>query len=264
MLLSTSLFGQRINLKVGEEFAIEAANKSVSNVDGRLSTQTQTNQIQFRMLGDDKEGIRLQCTLLKSRISLVSTKGNQKIVFKLNSDSLAFNKVNSISAFFPLACLQKPFEVVLSPSGRLIRLEGIDTLINRALKRWDLPASSANLIAKNINNDAALIVNSMFFELPEKRLSYQYQWTDIDHINYQVIGIRGAILDIAASASAPKLQGSYLLNEVNGLLENATISVKDKNVSTDYSQKVSYGKHNGSLLNEAIIDKAVATSSYTL
>lgn len=249
------LSAQQLTLKNGEVFAIETRNI----VKAQFTSDDQYT-FQFKVISSNSAEYKLQCTLLKARTELNSS--NRKI--KLSSDSIRKTVFNSTAVLTPGILLAESFTIVLSPKCKLIRFEGTDELIQRAITRWHIAAGVQKYIKPNLDDFLTAVVKSMFFELPNQRIGYQSTWTNADKISYEVITIRGQFLDITAVSADKTMHAKYTLNEVNGLLTDANIASQYNMAKglqhVDYSQAM-VENATASVVDTAWLNMAITMST---
>jgi len=209
------LSAQQLALKNGEVFTIETRNIAKAEF-----SSDEQYIFQYTVLNSNDTEYKLRCILLKARSQLNLP---HKLI-KVNSDSIRQTVFNSTAVLTPIILLEWPFTVVLSPKSKLIRFEGTDELIQQAIKRWHLTSGIQKYIIPNLNDFLSAAIKNMFFELPEKKISYQSTWTTGAKISYEVIAIRGALLDIVAASDDKTMHARYVLNEVTGLLADANVA----------------------------------------
>ncbi len=215
LLSINKLPAQQLTLKNGEVFTIETRNIAKAE----FSSDDQYI-FQYTVLSSNDAEYKLQCVLIKARSQL--NLPNKSI--KLNSDSIRQTVFNSTAVLTPIVLLEEPFIVVLSPKSKLIRFEGTDELIQKAIRNWHMTPGIQKYIIPNLNDFLSAAIKNMFFELPDQKISYQSTWTTAAKISYKVIAMRGALLDIVAASDDKTIHAKYALNEVTGLLADANVA----------------------------------------
>lgn len=261
---ANTLHAQQLNLNNGEEFAIELHNTQ-TNIAKPTIVNEQGYTFQFKMLGSSATGCKLQCTLLKAKTYEKAAYGTTQI----NSDSLNnLKEFNNSALLIPLMLLQQPFTIVLNPKGKLTQVEGTNELIQQAITRWHLKVSTQQYIKPYLDTFLAALFKGMFFQFPAEKIAFQSTWTNKEtSIDYKVVAIHGAVLDIVATGLDKASQEKYALNETNGLIEDAVI-IRDQAINNvpemyKYTQKVIYGKNTDPAIDTAWINMAVTMSYWS-
>jgi len=251
-----TLYAQDLKLKTGDEFSITGR-----NVDkGPVNNYTEYT-FQFKVLGKTTEGYKLQCTLLKAKIQQPGYEGSP---VGINTDSIHQTKFNYTGLLMPLIILRQPFTAVVSTKGKLIRLEGYSDIAQQAMQMWHLTDYMQDQVNNHFNDFPAGLIRQMFFALPPQHIGYGDNWVDTAGTAFTVTAIRGALFDITANKKAkPYLNGNFVLNNVNGLLESAIVTNADVNLQHSYTQKLSYGKNTAPMPDTAWINMAVDLSFFS-
>jgi thiol-disulfide isomerase/thioredoxin len=258
LLTLTQLQAQQITIKNGDEFAITIH----TTEKGIKLPGDDTYTFQFKMLNRNAVECKLQCTLLKVK------QWHKGYGPQINSDSIRNTGMNNSAVLIPFSILQKSFTVIVSPKGRVIRLEGIDELVTQAAQAWHLKVEIQQNQKANLEGFLLPALKRMFFELPEQKIAYQSTWVNNDtKANYKVTAAKGPLLDIAVTNPDVACEGIYTFNTVTGLLTNArsTYSLTQAGVSRqyNYSQSISYGKSTASSIDTAWVNMAVLFSYWS-
>lgn len=257
LFASVTLRAQQVNLKPGDEFAIQVHNVE-TEVDNKKVSADDAYTFQFKVQSKTADEYKLDCRLIKYKS--VSNIGS----YNLNSDSLRNIDLNNTGVFTPLILFRGSVTCVMNTDGKYLRVEGIDALIKKAAKDWHLKQEAVEYLTPNI--EALFATNgTMFFELPKQKLGYLSEWK-MDKANYQVTAIKGSLLDIAVK-EGDNAQGKYVLNEVNGLVEDGHYNflMTGTRVPTrlDHTRSIIYGKAQGSNLDTAWINMAIPLSYWS-
>ncbi|MES2425448.1 MAG: DUF6263 family protein [Bacteroidota bacterium] len=256
------LQAQQINIKTGNEFTVETDSKYTIQLDDRRPEKTNDKiTFVFTVLNNNSEGYKLKCTIVKLKMRY-----DRSDLFLFDSDSIRKTSTRSSGVLIPFSLLEQPFTVVLSPNGKLLRIEGINELIKRSFAKWHVWENSQQYIASAAPELISSTIKNIFLELPKEKIAYQSAWTNNAlGTNYKVTTIAGSLLTITATAM-DTLKAKYTLNDVNGLLENASITFKKTSTDgrvtewRDYSHKVIYDKHVVASVDTAWIDMAMNLS----
>ncbi|MES2810696.1 MAG: DUF6263 family protein [Bacteroidota bacterium] len=256
-----ALRAQQINLKPGDEFAMQTHSTETA-IDKKKLLKDEAYTFQFKMLGINGNECKLQCTMLKAK-----QWGPEKMD-QLNVDSIRQTIFNNSALLMPLILLQKPFTVIISPKGKLLRIEGADALAKQAVKNWHLGSETAKSQEQHIEYFIKETIKNMFLELPEQRIAFQSTWTNAESkVTYNVNTIRGALLDINTVTSDKTSLGNYTLNETNGLLENVSKAYNQTGVPNakryNYDQTLKYGKSTAPVADTAWVNMAILLSYWS-
>ncbi|RYZ95634.1 MAG: hypothetical protein EOP47_25455, partial [Sphingobacteriaceae bacterium] len=224
----------------------------------------------FKVAGKDANGdSKYTCTLLRA---IVTEKGYENAIFRINTDSIRKTKLNSTAFILPLILLQRPFTIVVSPQGKLLKLEGFNEIIHNRAVNWHLTDYIQNTLKDNGDFFPRAILQKMFLQLPGKKIGFGSTWRDEQKLAYRVIGIRGALLDVSAANNDKTHTGKYAFNDVDGLVQEAAVFYKHQDTSTkitklvyddNYSHKLTYGKYTTKPADTAWINMAVALSFFS-
>jgi thiol-disulfide isomerase/thioredoxin len=260
-LFSASLAkAQQINLEPGVEFAYQTHHTESSVATKKVAAED-FYTFQFKVISRTDTAYKLECTLIKARI------WQEDKLYRLNSDSIRNTELNYSGLLTQIILLNHPFTVVLSHKGKFVRTEGIAEVVKKATAPWYLEENVLQYQQGNIDGFLSRL-NFMFFELPDEKLSYQSTFTNPNtKTTYKVTAMRGSLLDIVPVTVDKTSQAKYLLNDVNGLLED---------VSTDYtqtgvpdpkrftgSQTISYGKSAAPVVDSAWLTMAIPLSYWS-
>jgi thiol-disulfide isomerase/thioredoxin len=236
LLLSFAVTGikaQQLKFKNGETFTIASHDRTKTLVEEKYNFNISNSYIfQFKVLNSNAAACTLQCVLQKAKAAVDV---GSKTHLRLNTDSIKQLNFNSFSFLNPLIVLQKPFTVVLSAKGKLLRVEGYDELINQGIKNWHLVPNRVDWLKDKKNDPVLASLKNIFFQYPEASLSYQSAWKK-DTVNYKVVAIRGALLDIQAADDNKTFEAKYTINDSNGLLEEASVINNRANFYNNYTQ----------------------------
>lgn len=240
-----SLHAQQINLKKGSEFAVVTHHTYILDVGRGPVRREQSFTFQFKVINNTDEGYRLSCTMYKAKLwDNFSSSGN---IDKFDSDSIRQTTTHNSGVVLPLVFLQKTFDITLNPNGKFISTEGVDRLMHEAKTKWHLDETVQGFLVRDWPEFILPTIKNIFLELPTQKLGYQSTWTNNEsNTSYKVTAIAGALLTITAS-STDTLKAGYTLNDVNGLIEDASITINSKidnygKAHHDFSHKIIYDK----------------------
>jgi thiol-disulfide isomerase/thioredoxin len=260
----TSVQAQQLSIKTGSTFAVETHHTYILDVGRGPVKKTQDFILQFRLLSNTPDGYKLSCTMYKAKLwDNFSSSGE---VNKFNSDSIRQANTHTSGIVMPLVFLQKTFNVILAPNGKFIRTEGVDGLIQQATAKWHLTESVQEYTTNHWVEFIVPSIKNLFLELPAQKVTYQSAWTNTEtNTSYKVTAIAGSLLTITASGT-DTLKAKYTLNDVNGLLEDASVNFnKTENgyvkINHQFSHKIIYDKQFAAI-DTAWANMAVMLSSW--
>lgn len=261
ILSITALHAQKINLKSGDEFAIRM-NNTESLVSNSMLISTEDFTFQFKMLGSTVNGYKLECQLLKAKL------WKKDKLYRLNTDSLRLTELNYSGLLTQLTLLQRPFTLIISPQGKFVKTEGIEQLIKKVTKLWSLKEDIEQYLQGNIDVFLMSALKPMFFEVPKEKLGYQSAWTNEEtKTTYKVTAIRGSLLDIVPVTTQKNWSAKFLLNDVNGLLEDMSSTYSQINVpdakTYGRTQTIIYGKSTAPAIDTAWLNMAIPLSYWS-
>lgn len=139
IFLAGNAFSQLLNLPKGKTFEITNSHTQTGTFNS-----TESFTYSFRSLGKDSKGnFVLEARMVHALINDLEARQIQ-----LNTDSIKKTKLNSTGALFPLAMLNKPFTVVLSPQGKINNIQGVKEILTNELDKWVIsPDTRKHLLA---------------------------------------------------------------------------------------------------------------------
>ncbi|WP_214071952.1 TlpA disulfide reductase family protein [Mucilaginibacter sp. dw_454] len=261
LLTVGQLKAQQSGLKPGDEFAIQTTSIETPAV-GKKVTGTENYTFQFKVLNITADSTKLECKLVKAKI------WQDDRLYRINSDSIRITELNASNLLTQIILLQGPVNVVFNAQGKFMHTEGVDELIKQATQPWHLLDNVLAYQKPNIDGFLSMALNRMFFEVPKEKLSYQSTWTNANtKTTYKVTAIRGSLLDIEPVTQDKNGSLKILLNEVNGLVEDAKLSYTQTGVPDPKhyvsTQNIVYGKADASVIDTAWLNMAIPLSYWS-
>jgi thiol-disulfide isomerase/thioredoxin len=242
---------QQLHFKEGEEFTVKT-----NNTETIPFNKKEAYTISFKVLAIDNGVYRLQCNLkqVKMDIKIGST------IYSLNSNSIRRTEFNNTNWALPLILLQKQFTVYVSAQGRIVKLEGYDDLVERAINDWHLNTS---WILSKVKDFPYTILRNIFVELPGRAMVKGSTWA-IDSTNYKVTGKQGNLISVKASNSSSNFDAAYVLNAATAMPLKANIAQFDNKgkliTSATYTQFIQKGQFSTPPADTAWINMAMRMS----
>ncbi|UOE50553.1 TlpA family protein disulfide reductase [Mucilaginibacter sp. SMC90] len=260
------VYGQSIRLEKGKEFEI-----NVHNLNHFTDyTENSNYTYAFKVLGKEGVNTLLDCRMVKAVLSNVNK--NPVNSNELNSDSVRTARLNSSWTLIPLALLQQSFTVTVAPNGDLVKIDGVDEILQDASDRWVL---NYNTTAELKNNGVGFVkstIEKIFPQLPKQTIGYKSEWTG-RYLSFNATAIDGALLYLAiVGKDKEDIAGSGIFNQVTGLFEQLQyktllkffdINGKTKGyIDLNYKQKLRYGSGHYLAADTAWINMLVKTNQY--
>jgi len=260
------IYGQSIILEKGKEFEMD-----VHNLNHFTDYTENSNYIYaFKVLGKDGVNTLLDCRMVKAVIS--NANKNPINSNALNSDSVRTARLNSSWTLVPLALLQQPFTVTVAPNGDLVKINGVDEILQKAAGRWVLNDNIAAELKNNGVEFTKAAIEKIFPQLPKQTIGYRSEWTG-RYLNFKATAINGSLLYLAiVGKDKEDIAGSGIFNQVTGLFEQlqykTLLKLFDINGKTEsyidlnYKQKLRYGSGHYLAADTAWINMLVKTNQY--
>lgn len=261
------IHGQAIILEKNKEFEID-----LHNLNHFTDYTENSNYVYaFKVLGKDGVNTLLDCRMVKAVIS--NANKNPINSNALNSDSVRTARLNSSWTLTPLALLQQSFTIRVAPNGDLVKINGVDEILQKAANRWVL---NDNITAELKNNGVEFIkaaIEKIFPQLPKQTIGYRSEWTG-RYLSFNATAIDGSLLylTIVGKDKDPDISGSGIFNQVTGLFEQlqykTVIKLIDINgksesyINLNYKQKLRYGSGHYFAVDTAWINMLVKTNQY--
>ena len=186
-----SAHSQQLNIPKNKSFEITA-----NDIDATISNRNNSVTYAFHSLGKNAEGNNvLECRMVKTVI--IDTRTKQTLI---NTDSVRNVNFNSTEELFPLALLNKPFTITVSPKGKVISVEGFQTSLKEALDKWNLNPDIRKMLLDNADNNNISQLESLFYQFPHKPMKSLSAWQDKDSgVKFKIIGNKGNIVTLTTS-----------------------------------------------------------------
>ena len=212
----TNAYAQELNVPKGKTFEM-----TTQYSDPTVAKNEELRSYAFRSLGKNKEGNNVfECKLVKAIIKDLG----QKRVY-LNTDSLKKIDFMSSAVLFPVAMLQQPFTVTVSPKGKIISLDGVPEILSKAFSSWNLLPE----IRQQINDNSAAGFNSemqgFFYQFPAKSIVSRPVWENKDSgTKFKLTSTTGTTLKLTETAQdkdGGKRESRFAFDRNTGLILNA-------------------------------------------
>lgn len=263
IFVAIASYAQQLKLKNGEEFAVETVRKRVEYKGGQPDSTDELYRFKFKMLNKGANECKLECVLLCANVNYRMTE-DKRFNYIFNSDSIRRSKLKNLFELVPAVLLLKPFTVIVDTTGKLIRTEGVDQLMQQSIDQWHITARAQPILKTGLDAFVLPLLKNVFLGQPESMLHFQSEWTDtFTGNNYKVTTIMGALLNITATNTATSFKAKYILNDVNGLLESSETTSELENEKLAYSQRIIYGKNTDLTIDTAWLNMAVGLSYWS-
>ncbi|MFC0515422.1 TlpA family protein disulfide reductase [Mucilaginibacter angelicae] len=261
------IYGQSIILEKNKEFEMD-----IHNLNHFTDYTENSNYIYaFKVLGKDGVNTLLDCRMVRAVISNVNK--NPINSNALNSDSVRTARLNSSWTLTPLALLQQSFTITVAPNGDLVKINGVDEILQKAANRWVLNDNIAAELKNNGVEFTKAAIEKIFPQLPKQTIGYRSEWTG-RYLSFNATAIDGSLLYlvIVGKDKDPDIGGSGIFNQVTGLFEQLQyktliklIDINGKNesyIDLNYKQKLRYGSGHYLAADTAWINMLVKTNQY--
>ena len=211
LCLANLSFGQQLNIPKGKKFYYQTSNTDKTSKSNDQYTYS------FQSMGKDSEGNNvLECKLLK-----VFSSQDGRIY--LSTDSMKKSTFSSTGVFLSLAMLDKPFLVVVSPNGKLVKIEGVEQPLKVALDHWQLTPDISTSILNNGHQQMSINLQRMFFQTPEKKPLGTKEWVDKDSgFKYKLTSnAKSKIITSSRSDINSASKNKHALDLTTGLIQTA-------------------------------------------
>jgi thiol-disulfide isomerase/thioredoxin len=172
LLLTGSAYAQLLNLPKGKTFEITNSHTQTGTFNNAESFT-----YSFKSLGKDSRGN----FVLEARMVHADAKDLVDQQFGMNTDSVKKTKLNSTGHLFPLAMLNKPFTVVLSPEGKMTSINGVKEILTAAMNKWGIKSDTQKQLLANAATFGPTI-ERLFYQkdVAKKPLTAKLQVKNID------------------------------------------------------------------------------------
>lgn len=158
LFTATAGFAQQLNIPKGKAFEITSYNKQAGTFK-----QEHKNTYAFKSLGKDADGNNI---LEAKLVQVYIYDFNSKKVL-LNTDSIRKTNFYSTETLQPLALLYKPFTVIVSPKGEIVKIDGVEQTLRQVLSSWHIENDYIEQQISNAKNGFALEMGEFFFKQPD-------------------------------------------------------------------------------------------------
>lgn len=234
---AVSTYAQQLNVPKDKQFEIITKN---ANNDG-ISKDEEQFTYAFKSLGKNAAGNNtFECKLVKA---IMKDKGKTL----LNTDSIHNTTLNSTSVLSPLAMLNKPFTIVVSPKGKVLSVDGVLPTLKAAIGQWNLQPEIEKQLIDNANG-FRYTMQGLFFMFPEKSLAISPEWESKDSgIKFKLSSKSKNSIIVNSSkkdTNGYSIQNKYTIDPVTGLVQNAQSEIK-------------YGKYPGGVSSAQKISNSI-------
>ncbi|HKG08119.1 MAG TPA: redoxin domain-containing protein [Pedobacter sp.] len=236
--------GQELNVPKGREFAYtrQVIGKGTHKID-ELHTYV------FRSLGRNANGDNVfECRLVRA-----VERPQAGAIPDLDTDNPKATRINNSGVLNTLAILHQPLTVTISPKGKIIDLTGLDEVLARVDKYWDLQKNIRGQIERQ-KESLMYHLGQLFFPFPDEAIGSSGEWKTKAGLSYKIEKLDGPPTgDMKISEEVPGLKkepvrhepslrvsfsadgnykekGSYILDPKTGLALNF-----EKNTSYDFN-----------------------------
>lgn len=204
---------QQLNIPKGKKFYYQTSNNN------KLMNDLETYSYSFFSKGKNAEGNTvLECSIVKALLK------NQGITY-FNTDSLRNTSFRSTAVFFPLAMLNQPFTVIVSPKGKVLKVEGVEQTLQNALDKWRLSPDISKNIVDNVKGNFGNTLQQMFFQFPEKDMQKSPEWENKDSgfsFKLNTNTPKSRIVSSTKKGEKDMLhRNKYALDPITGMIRNA-------------------------------------------
>lgn len=249
---AATAFSQQINVPKNKEFEIKTIFKDLGTYKS-----DEEYVYAFKSLGKNPEGNSVfECKLVKVLIKDDNAPGGVLI----NSDSIKKTNFYSTAVILPLAMLNQPITVTLSPKGKVISVSARTEFLKKRLAGWKLDEGIAQ---QTLNNDKGgafeAILQGLFLQLPDQKLAVSTEWKRKDtDVPFKVAAIKGTTMTVNSSTrdSLGTTADKYVINTQTGLVESALRTSKnlfDRTKGTGIPE----GAHSNSTRTQKLINRTV-------
>ncbi|GAB3926361.1 DUF6263 family protein [Mucilaginibacter myungsuensis] len=247
LILTSSAFAQELNVPKGKNFSYTT---HVVNNGSDKSDELYTYA--FTSLGRDAAGNNVfECKLIR----MVDNTEDKRIDAKMNTDDIKTLSLSRSSMVMTLALLNKPFKVTITPKGEVVKVDGLEKLVNEAADKWKIEPDIRKQMLHNQGN-YDYYMQKMFFRMPDNIAKTTDGWKDKNGTAYKITptddaklnlidlntekpkltkkpSAKGKFLNISSSSNTGENEKvEYVLDAQTGLIQNA---VRNRNFDWSYS-----------------------------
>ncbi len=232
---TATAFSQQINVPKNKEFEIKSTNKNAGPYKS-----DEEYVYAFKSLGKNAEGNSLfECKIVKVLIKDENSPGG----VLLNTDSVRKTNFYSTAVLLPLAMLNQPFTVTVSPKGKVLGISDRAEYVKKRLGEWKIEQQYIDQTLGNADGDFASRLQNLFLELPDQKITVSSEWKSKNtDVPFKVTGSKGANMVINSNVTQKDgmVQNSkYLINTQTGLVESAMNTSKGPQI--DYTGTIKLG-----------------------
>ncbi|TCC98142.1 redoxin domain-containing protein [Pedobacter psychroterrae] len=231
---ATTALSQQINVPKNKEFEIKSTNKNA----GPYITDEEYVYA-FKSLGKNAEGNSLfECKIVKVLIKDKNSPGG----VLLNTDSVRKTNFYSTAVLLPLAMLNQPFTVTVSPKGRILGISDRAEYLKKRLGEWKIEQQYIDQTLSNADGDFASRLQSLFLELPDQKIALSSEWKSKNaDVPFKVTGSQGGNMVINSNVKQEDgtvLNSKYVINTKTGIVESAMSTSKGPQINYTGTQKL--------------------------
>jgi len=235
---AVTTYAQQLNVPKNKQFEIITKNAHYGTYKGE-----EQSAYAFKSLGKNAAGNNVfECKLVKA-----SVKEGAEGKTILNTDSIYNTTLNNTVVLLPLAILNKPFTVVVSPKGKVLSVDGVLPALKATIDQWNLRPEIEKQLIDNAKG-FQYTMQGLFFLFPEKSLAITSEWGNKDSGTFKVSSKKPNSVVINSSkkdTSGYSLLGKYAFDPVTGLIQNA-------------QTKSEFGKMTGGVIGSQKISNSIS------
>ena len=185
---SHHITAQELNVPKGKQFSYET-----QLVGSGTLMQTNIAKYIFKSLGRDSSGNNVfECRLVRA----VDTDRSFASTPQLNTEDIYAMDFSGSGVLNTLALLGKTLKIIVSPKGKLLKIEGYDKVLREVEQNWKL---QKGLMSQVSYGEKILFSNleRLFVRFPEDQLSKDGRWTTEGGNSYKVNPINNGLLSFS-------------------------------------------------------------------
>jgi thiol-disulfide isomerase/thioredoxin len=219
---AATAFSQQINVPKNKEFEIKSTVKDV----GTYKSDEQYTYA-FKSLGKNAEGNTVfECEIVKVLIKDQNVPGGTL----LNTDSIKKTDFYSTAVLLPLAMLNQPFKVTVSPKGKVIEVSDRTEYLKKKMAEWQIDKQIGEQTLGNAGGDFESRLQRLFLELPDQKISLSSEWKEKNSdVPFKVTSSKGTSFVINSSTTQKNgtiTESKYMIDTQTGMVESAITTTK--------------------------------------
>lgn len=231
---TATAFSQQINVPKNKEFEIKTSNKNA----GPFKNEEEYVYA-FKSLGKNSEGNSVfECKIVKVLIKDENLPGG----VLLNTDSVRKTNFYSTAVLLPLAMLNHPFTVTVSPKGKVLGISDRAEYIKKRMGEWQVEQQYIEQSLGNAGGDFASRLQALFMELPDQKIGLSSEWKPKNQdVPFKVTGNKGNNMVISATEKQEDgtvMDSKYHINPQTGMVESAMLTSKGPKIDYTGTRKL--------------------------